>query len=102
MYCYWNIQKMPRLMKITRVIYVPADKVAFYQKYYRLHPDCANIPEYYIVEKIVDHRLTNRRHEYLTKWSGYKELTWEPKANIIHTDAFCAFEKARKTPLHKK
>jgi hypothetical protein len=36
----------------------------------------------YEVEKIGGHRIRTGRLEYLIKWSGYRERTWEPVDNL--------------------
>jgi hypothetical protein len=36
----------------------------------------------YEVEKIDGHRIRNGRLEYLIKWAGYRERTWEPVENL--------------------
>lgn len=36
----------------------------------------------YLVERIVDHRGGEDDREYLVKWKGYSDRTWEPKANF--------------------
>ena len=36
----------------------------------------------YEVEKILDHELRDGIDYYLLKWKGYKDPTWEPKANL--------------------
>ena len=39
--------------------------------------------EEYIIEKILKKRKTVKdKIEYLVKWEGYDELTWEPEANF--------------------
>lgn len=40
-----------------------------------------NEPFYY-VEKIIDKRKKNGKTEFLVKWEGYKDPTWEPERNI--------------------
>ena len=34
----------------------------------------------YVVEKILNHRIRNGRHQWLVKWQGYDDSmnTWEP------------------------
>lgn len=36
----------------------------------------------YLVERVVDHRGGEDDREYLVKWKGYADKTWEPKANF--------------------
>ena len=38
--------------------------------------------ERYIVEKILSHRKNRRGTQYLVKWVGYTDATWEPAANL--------------------
>lgn len=40
-----------------------------------------NEPFYY-VEKIIDKRKKNGKTEFLVKWEGYEDPTWEPERNI--------------------
>jgi hypothetical protein len=42
----------------------------------------------YLVESIVNKRVQNSQTQYQVKWTGYKALTWEPRANIIDTGAY--------------
>jgi hypothetical protein len=39
----------------------------------------------YLVEAIVDYRLTDRGPEYLVRWRGYPpdQDSWEPKATLL-------------------
>jgi transposase InsO family protein len=51
--------------------------------------------EEYQVEKVEDSRFNRRRkrHEYLVKWRGYHELSWEPAKNVWNTSAAAEFER---------
>jgi hypothetical protein len=42
----------------------------------------------YVVEKIMDHRVSKLNQEYLVKWKGFdsSKNTWEPYSNFIDTD----------------
>lgn len=45
-----------------------------------------NDDDEFIVEAILDRRLSNGGHEYLVKWKGYpkSESTWEPLDNLMN------------------
>jgi len=49
----------------------------------------------YLVEKIEDARFNKRRkrYEYLTRWVGYDESTWEPASELWNTSAAAKFEQ---------
>ena len=36
----------------------------------------------YAVERILDYRKIRNTHEFLVKWKGYDDPTWEPKGNL--------------------
>lgn len=59
-------------------------------------PD-GEIPEEYVVEKIIDCRIKNGVKEYLLKWIGYddKDNTWEPESNLDCPSLIKAFEADR-------
>lgn len=40
----------------------------------------------YEVEQILNHREVNGKMEYLIKWKGYDEETWEPEQNLHDDD----------------
>ena len=39
-------------------------------------------PMEYVIDKVVDHCTTANGKEFLVKWYGYHDLTWEPKSRI--------------------
>jgi len=41
----------------------------------------------YVVERILDHRVNDGRHEWLVRWHGYDESgdTWEPAESFVGT-----------------
>jgi len=51
-------------------------------------------PEYYI-DRIEDLRFNRRRkrHEYLVKWTGYDELSWEPALELKDTTAAADYHR---------
>jgi hypothetical protein len=36
----------------------------------------------YVVEKLLERRVHNRQVQYLVKWKGYEDKTWEPSKNL--------------------
>jgi hypothetical protein len=42
---------------------------------------------YYIVEEILEERAKGRGKQYLVKWEGYPDPTWEPALHLKDTDA---------------
>ena len=46
----------------------------------------------FFVEAIVEERLHRRKKQYLVKWIGYQELTWEPEENVADTEALQLWE----------
>ena len=48
-------------------------------------PDIIDGEEEYEVEAILDHRGGNHKNQqqYLVKWKGYPETTWEPQSNLM-------------------
>ena len=40
--------------------------------------------ERYVVESVLSHRIRYRRKQYLVKWEGYSEPTWEPEDNLMN------------------
>ncbi len=51
----------------------------------------------YIVEKILDTRIHEHRREYLVKWSGYEEPTWQDESDLTGApEALKAFLKGKR------
>ena len=44
------------------------------------------------VERILRKRIKGRQGQVLIKWKGYLNLTWEPTAALINTDAYHVFK----------
>ena len=36
----------------------------------------------YVIDKLLDHRVVNEEHQFLVKWFGYANPTWEPEASL--------------------
>jgi len=45
--------------------------------------DPNNPKNMYVVEKLIDKRKEGRIIQFLVKWKGYKQATWEPRARLI-------------------
>jgi hypothetical protein len=48
----------------------------------------------YLVEEVLEERGKGRRKQYLVKWEGYPDPTWEPASNLKHTDALKEWKHA--------
>ena len=56
--------------------------------------------EDYIVEKVVNKRLgSNGKTEYLLKWKGWSEETWEPKENLNCNKLIEDYENSNKNKI---
>jgi hypothetical protein len=47
----------------------------------------------YVVEGILEERGRGNRKQYLVKWEGYPDPTWEPASNLEDTEALDEWEK---------
>ena len=54
----------------------------------------------FVVEAILDVRKKGK--EFLIKWEGYEEETWEPRDNLMCPDLLAAFEQQQKKKGGKK
>jgi hypothetical protein len=45
-------------------------------------PDLIEGEDEYEVDSIRDHRKRSKAQQYLVKWKGYSDETWEPEANL--------------------
>ena len=43
--------------------------------------------EEYLVEAIIDQQVHQRKRQYLVRWMGYLDLTWEPAECVTNTKA---------------
>ena len=48
----------------------------------------------YLVEEILKEKGKGRRKQYLVKWEGYSDPTWEPALNLKHTNALQKWKHA--------
>ena len=44
--------------------------------------DLSSLDRTYLIERVIDHRGPPSKYEFLVKWKGYEEKTWEPYANF--------------------
>ena len=46
----------------------------------------AELPDIYVVDKILDSRIKGGEIEYKVKWKGYtmRETTWEPQGHLLN------------------
>ena len=49
--------------------------------------------DWYYIERIDDSRMKHRRLEYLVRWCGYTEPTWEPADMVCEADAVAEFHR---------
>lgn len=63
--------------------------------------DESDNPDEYVVEKILEKKVTKGKTLYLLKWKGYSsdDNTWEPEENVDCPEMLAAFNKAQ---LEKK
>ena len=53
------------------------------------------LEEHWEVERIINHRKRNGEMQYLTKWKGFDETTWEPESNFDTTEIIEEYWAAR-------
>ena len=56
----------------------------FEERYTEPPPPITDLDGYerFIVERILNHRDNRRGRQYLVKWAGYQDATWEPEAYL--------------------
>ena len=45
--------------------------------------DLDSLDRTYLIERVVDHRVVAGVTQFLVKWKGYADQTWEPSANFV-------------------
>jgi hypothetical protein len=50
---------------------------------------------YYIVEEILEERAKGSGKQYLVKWEGYPDPTWEPASHLKGNDALRTWRETR-------
>ena len=75
----------------------PVFNVTTLKKYFPSDIEGRNVPppapiidpdgnERFIVEEVLDHRRKRMGLQYLVKWKGHPDATWEPAAFLQHED----------------
>ena len=82
---------LPPSMKVHPVFHVSLLEPAFSdplsgQKNPPPQPIIVDGEEEWLVEKIVSYRIRHGKLQYLVKWTGYNELTWEPADSFTNTN----------------
>merc|ERR1712226_1156280 len=81
--------------KNRRFVNLIFDKFSIFARF-SLHDTQSKMAEEeeYVVEKILDKRITAGKIQYLIRWEGYgeEENTWEPKENLDCADLMKKFE----------
>ena len=49
----------------------------------RVSEENKDVEEQYLVEKVLEVRKKKGRYEFLVKWVGYPEPTWEPRKHLV-------------------
>ena len=64
--------------------HVGCDKVFFNKHGLHCHAGKCKWKQWFVVERILDTRWTNRKREFKIRWSGYaaEHDTWEPRENL--------------------
>ena len=73
-------------MNIDRVVYSPPPDVQRVHHEHDATPEDLNeknlAGETWLVERILNHRKTNNKYEFLIKWENDDRTTWEPRRNV--------------------
>ena len=59
-------------------------------------PDLIEGEEEYEVDSIRDHKKRGKGYQYLVKWKGYSNETWEPEGNLKNATEILQEYKRRK------
>ncbi|TDH15461.1 hypothetical protein EPR50_G00031690 [Perca flavescens] len=65
-------------------------------------PAAAVKEEEYVVEKVLDRRVVKARVEFLLKWEGFSDNTWEPQDNLDCPDLTTEYMQKHKAKEEKK
>ena len=61
----------------------PVDKSSADKSSARVSEENKDVEEQYLVEKVLEVKKKNGRYEFLVKWVGYPEPTWEPRKHLV-------------------